>query len=324
MSDLRLVDTELRRFQARRAVRWLVALSLLIALIVNVVQLARSATSTSYRPGIAFDPLPASCLIGTRDGRPLADRRCLEQAGVGFGVGAEGFHSDKDPIPQATQMFVRSFQDRRVRVGRTFETTIRGLGIAFTLLGVLLGSTFLAAEFGSAGLSTQLLFEPRRLRLYLAKAAGVFVGCALCAAIVIAWVGLLQLAASAIRGSTSGLDAGWLAARLADTGRVAAVCGLAGVCAVAVGSLARRTVVAVGAFFGVVIATGFLGGVSWGKPVARVSPMNALFAVGFGDLGDPEAFLGLRTLGGAVFLALVWAAALSIVGGLWFVRREVR
>jgi hypothetical protein len=83
-------------------------------------------------------------------------------------------------------------------------------------------------------------------------------------------------------------------------------------------------VVAVGIFFGVVIATGFLSGVAWGKPLGRVSPMNALFAMGFGDLNDPEAFIGLRTLGGAVFVALVWVAALSIVGSWWFVRREVR
>jgi hypothetical protein len=318
VSDLRLVDTELRRFQARRAVRWLVALCLLIGLIVNVVQLARSSPSTSYQRGDVFGEVPAACRVGTRDGLPVADLHCLERSGKGFGIGG---HTDS---PKVSAVVVRSFHDRTVRVGRTFEETIRGLGIAFALLGVLLGSTFLAAEFGSAGLSTQLLFEPRRARLYLAKAAGVFVGCAMCAVLIVAWVGLLQFAASAMRGSTNGVDAGWLAARLADTGRVAAACGLAGVCALAVGSLARRTVVAVGVFFGVVIATGFLGGVAWGKPLARVSPMNALFAMGFADLSDPEAFIGLRTLGGAVFLAFVWATALSIAGGWWFVRREVR
>jgi ABC-2 type transport system permease protein len=318
VNGLRLVDTELRRFQARRAVRWLVALCLLVALIVNVVQLARSSASTSYDRGDVFGQLPAACRIGTRDGLPLADLRCLERAGVGFGIRVPAHPPDTTPV------VVRSFHDKEVQVGRTFEETIRGLGIAFTLLGVLLGSTFLAAEFGSAGLSTQLLFEPRRVRLYLAKASGVFVGCALCAVVVIAWVGLLQFAVSAMRGSTSGLDAGWLAARLGDTGRVAATCGLAGICAIAVGSLARRTVVAVGIFFGLVIATGFLAGVSWGKPLGRMSPMNALFAMGFADFSDPEAFIGLRTLGGAVFLALVWVTALSIVGGWWFVRREVR
>jgi hypothetical protein len=320
VNGLRLVDTELRRFQARRAVRWLVALCLLVALIVNVVQLVRSSDTASYERGEIFGQLPAACRIGTRDGLPLADLGCLERAGVGgLGIGVPDQHT-----PESTKVVVRVPHDRELQVGRTFEGTIRGLGMALTLLGVLLGSTFLAAEFGSAGLSTQLLFEPRRVRLYLAKAAGVFVGAALCAVIVIVWAGVLQVAGSAIRGSTSGVDAGWLMARLADTARVAAVCGLAGICAVAVGSLARRTVVAVGVFFGLVIATGFLAGVSWGKPLGRLSPMNALFAVGFADLSDPDAFIGLRTLGGAVFLALVWGTALSIVGGWWFVRREVR
>jgi hypothetical protein len=83
-------------------------------------------------------------------------------------------------------------------------------------------------------------------------------------------------------------------------------------------------VVAVGVFFGLVVATGFLSGVSWGKPLARVSPMNSLFAVGFGDLEDPDPFLGLRTLPGAVGVSLAWVLFLSLVGAWWFGRREIR
>jgi hypothetical protein len=315
-----LLDTELRRFQARWAVRWLVGLSVALALVVNVVQLARSSASTSYEPGTVFGTVPATCHLGTRDGLPLADVRCLERAGAGFGPRFPG----PGPGPDTTDVVIRRLDDREVRVGRTFEGTVRGLGIALTLLGILLGSTFLSAEFGSAGLSTQLLFEPRRVRVYGAKALAVFLGCAVCAVAVVAWTGVLQFAVSAMRGSTAGVDAAWLASRVGDTARVAAVCGLAGMCAVAVGAVARRTVVAVGVFLGLVIATGFLGGVSWGRTIGRLSPMNALFAVGFGDLDDPDAFLGLRSLGGAVSIAVVWVLALSVLGAGWFVRREVR
>jgi hypothetical protein len=299
-------------------VRALVALGLLIAGIVNIVQLARSSTGTSYRRGAIFGGVPSECRTGTRDGLPLVDLGCLNHTRSGFGSGPI------EKAPQTTPVVFRSSHDRRVRIGRTFSETVRGLGIAFTLLGVLLGSTFLAAEFGSAGLSTQLLFEPRRGALYLAKVAGVFVGCFACAALLTAWVGVGQYAASAWRGKTTGVDAGWLAERLADTARAGVACGFAGVCALAVGSLARRTVVAVSVFFGLVIATGFLGNVRWGKPLARVSPMNVLFATAFGKFTDHEAFFGLHTIEGVVLLAVIWTAALSLIGAWWFNRREIR
>jgi hypothetical protein len=323
---LRLVDTELRRFGSRRAVRWLVALGLLIALVVNVVQLARSSVSASYTRGAVFGDVPATCNIGTREGLPLVELSCLGRAGSSFGIGTVREFGVGAPgqAPTPTPVIFRSVHDRKVRVGRTFEETVRGLGIAFALLGVLLGSTFLAAEFGSAGISTQLLFEPRRWWLYASKAVALFVGCGLCAVLLTVWVGIGQFGASAARGSTAGVDVGWVVERLADAGRVSAACGLASLCALGIGALARRTVVAVGIFFGLVIATGFLANVTWGKRVARLSPMNGLFATAFGKFNDAEAFIGLRTLRGAVVLALAWAIGLSLVGGWWFARREIR
>jgi hypothetical protein len=315
MTFLSLVGTELRRFELRRAMRWMLGLGLLLALIVNVVQLSRSAEHLAYTRAIVPGTLPASCTTGTHNGLPVVERRCAERAGV--------FRA-KGPDIRPNEVYVRVPVDRRVRVGRTFEETIRGLGIGLVLYGVLLGSTFLAAEFGAAGLSTQLLFEPRRVWLYVAKAIAVFLGAAISAAIIIVWCGLLQYVASALRGSTAGVDAGWLGDRAMDVLRAAAACGMGAVCATAVASVARRTVVAVGIFFGLVVGTGFLGNTSWGKPLARVSPMNTLFGVGFGDLHSPDGFFGLRTLTGAVTISLAWVVGLSVVGAWWFQRREVR
>ena len=312
-----LVATELRRFELRRAMRWMVGLGLLLALVVNVVQLTRSERTTSYERIVVFGSLDSGCRTGTHDGLPVIEVRCAEK--VGFEPGFEPVGHDDGQL-----VFVRRPDDRRVRFGQTLEETIRGLGIGLALFGVLLGSTFLAAEFGASGLSTQLLFEPRRVRVYLAKTVAVFIGAVASAAILIVWTALLQAAASALRGSTAGIDAAWLGERAADVLRASSACGLAAVCATAIGSITRRTVVAVGVFFGLVVATGFLSGVSWGKPLARVSPMNALFATGFGDLHDPDAFIGLKTLSGAVGVSLIWVVLLSCIGAWWFDRREVR
>jgi ABC-2 type transport system permease protein len=313
---VRLISTELRRFSQRRAVRWLFALCLLLSLIINGVQLARSEEGTSYNRG-GLPTLPAECQTGEHDGLPVIDEDCLNRNEEFLAVPPP---EDGRPV----DVYFAEPADRRVRVGRTFEDTIAGMAVALALLGVLIGATFLAAEFGAAGFGTQLLFEPRRWRLYGAKVAAVAIGCALVAVLLVAGTGLGQYVASALRGSTDGVDAGWFVDRTGDTVRAAGACALAAVCALGVGALARRTVVAVGIFFGVVIATGFLINTSWGRPIARASPMNGIFAMASGDFSNPETWGGLHTLAGALFVALAWAAGLSLLAGWWLSRTEIR
>jgi ABC-2 type transport system permease protein len=311
---VRLVGTEVRRFWRRRAVRWLVALGLLVALVVNVVQLVRSKETTSYQQ-VPVASAPEECRTGERDGLPVVDSACLDRSGA-FG----DFRLGQEPVV----VYLAQPSDRRVRIGRTFEDTIAGMGIALSLLGVLIGSTFLAAEFGASGFGTQLLFEPRRWLLYAAKVGAVAIGCALVAVLLVAWTGLGQFVASALRGSTEGVDGAWLVDRAGNTLRAAAACALAGVCALAVGALARRTVVAVVIFFGLVIATGFLINTSWGRPLGRNSPMNGVFAVGSGDFSNADTWAGLASLGGALAIAAAWAGGLSLLAGWWLSRSEIR
>jgi hypothetical protein len=313
---VRLVGTELRRFFRRRAVRWLVGLCLLLALVINVVQLARSSEGTAYNLG-GLPAVPAECRTGEHNGRPVVDEDCLNRTGGFFDLAPPG---EGKPV----EVYFAQPSDRRVRVGRTFEDTIAGMAVALALLGVLIGSTFLAAEFGAAGFGTQLLFEPRRWRVYGAKVAAVAVGCAIVAVLLVVWTGLGQLAASALRGSTAGVDAGWLVDRAGNTSRAVAACALAAVCALAVGAVARRTVVAVGIFFGVVIATGFLINTSWGRPIAKLSPMNGIFAVASGDFSNPDTWGGLHTLAGALLVGGAWAVGLSLLAGWWLSRTEIR
>lgn len=328
-SAARLLDTELRRFFARRAIRWLFGLGLLVALIVNVVQLARSSDQQVLRPAFVVGAdVPTVCRRGTQDGVVIADARCVARNSGGAGVGVGGFGREGPP-PQigagreVTRFLATEDRDRTVRVGRTFEETIRGMGVALVLLAVVMAATFLAAEFASNGLSTQLLYEPRRWWLYLAKVAAVGLGGAIVAVALVAWTGLGQYVASALRGSTAGVDAGWVAARAGDALRVGAAVALAASVSLAITAIARRTTVAVAVFFGQMIAVGFLANTSWGEGLARVSPINVLWALAFGHLGTDE-FAGLHTVAGAAALAVLWAIGATAVGGAWLASREIR
>jgi len=63
-----------------------------------------------------------------------------------------------------------------------------GIGVSTVLLGLalLIGATFAGADWSSGSMSNQLLFEPRRIRVWLAKAAAVLLGAAVVAALGLA------------------------------------------------------------------------------------------------------------------------------------------
>src|SRR6266700_4137835 len=114
-------------------------------------------------------------------------------------------------------------------------------------IAFVIGASFVGAEFGAGSLSTQLVFEPRRVRVVAVKAVAVGIGLAVLAAALLLYIGLLQWAGSSLRGVVAGLDSAWFTARAGDIGRVAGAVGLAGIAAFAITVVARRTVAAVAA-----------------------------------------------------------------------------
>ena len=66
-----------------------------------------------------------------------------------------------------------------------------GLGVITILMGLLMlvGTTFAGADWNSGSMSNQLLFEPRRARVWLAKAAAVFAVAVTTSAVLLAGFG---------------------------------------------------------------------------------------------------------------------------------------
>ena len=92
-----------------------------------------------------------------------------------------------------------------------------------------------------------------------------------------------------------------------------------------VATITKRTVAAVGVFFGMFISLNFLALTSWGKPIAKIMPINGLVAFALNRFEDSNSdFFGLRTLNGAAVLCVIWAAVATALACAWFERKEIR
>ena len=125
-----------------------------------------------------------------------------------------------------------------------------------SLLLVLAGTTFVGHDWNSGSMSNQLLFEPRRVRVWVAK-GGVVLGVAfaLCLIVITAyWLVLFAVARSRDLPAGNGLLVDCLQMGL----RGAVVAGLSALGGFALTMLFRSTVATLGVLFAVTIAGGLL------------------------------------------------------------------
>ena len=128
------------------------------------------------------------------------------------------------------------------------------LGTAFPLvvIGWLLGASFIGAEWHAGTVTTLLTWEPRRVRVVLAKAiVGIVAVFALTLALQAVLTAFLALAAS-LNGSTTGAE-GWLTETGAVAVRVSLLAALAGAIGFAFAAVGRNTAAALGVGFAYVV-----------------------------------------------------------------------
>jgi ABC-type transport system involved in multi-copper enzyme maturation permease subunit len=131
-----------------------------------------------------------------------------------------------------------------------------GTGIAvislLAALAMLVGTTFAGHDWNSGSMSNQLLFEPRRRRVWLAKAAAVFVTSLVVSALVLAlWWAAVWLLAGVRDVQVSQHVWGTIAASAARGSLLAAGAAVAGY---ALTMFFRSTVATLGIMFAVAVA----------------------------------------------------------------------
>jgi ABC-2 type transport system permease protein len=128
-----------------------------------------------------------------------------------------------------------------------------------SVLLLLAGATFVGHDWNSGSMSNQLLFEPRRLRVWTAKALAVFLVSTVLSLVVLTgyWLALWWLARSRDLPASTEI----LLDCLQDGARGALVAGFAAFGGYALTMLFRSTVATIGVLFAVAVAGGALIGV---------------------------------------------------------------
>lgn len=164
------------------------------------------------------------------------------------------------------------------------------------LLLLLLGTTFVGHDWNTGSMSNQLLFEPRRVRVWVTKAAAVTLLALVVATAVLAayWSGLLALSSARDLAVAGAVRADGYQ-QVLRTGVLAAGTALGGY---ALTMLFRSTVATVGVVLALAVASGALLGII-GEGSGRWTPPLNVLAVVQGETSyydesslPPECFTG--------------------------------
>ncbi len=322
---MRLLSVELSRFRSRRAIVLLALAALLVA--VALV----GATAWNTRPLTAVDRSDASAqadLEGQRSDLQLEVAACR--------VDPHDYLGPQSTAEDCASMLVPTAENYYPRKPLDFGTALRqeGLSLALIVAGlmVIAGATFGGADWSSGSLTNQLVFEPRRARLWLAKAAAVALGSGLVTLVALGtyWLGLGVVAQARDLGvpSSDVTDAVWHVLRGVALGTGA------GVGAFALTMVFRHTVATLALLFvysvGGEIAVNMLpieGAGRWSvgnNALGWLSPHHRYFDATIScDLGERCSSMQVMThLEAGTFLAILLAVSV-LVSLAWFKRRDV-
>ena len=189
---MRLLGVELSRFRSRRAI----VLTLLAAVALAAVMVGTTLYDT--RP-VSSDAMARAEQLAAQQAdqrRVVRDLQLCESDPETY-MGPGATEADcQQMLPQPEWYLERSVLSLREELNDT------GMALIFLLLvaAIIVGTTFSGADWASGSMGNQLLFEPRRVKVWLAKGAAVVLGVALFATLVLAVFWALLAGFAVMRG----------------------------------------------------------------------------------------------------------------------------
>lgn len=296
-----LLEVEMRRCLARRLTRVLIGVAVVASAVAGVVTFANTE---EHSP------------VGSAE-RAAERAEAIEQCERSFGgepidgpviLGEGGRRPSPQDVRELCESAVPTDLDQSLHLTDLWSATgdddsVWAVTSVFLGIGALIGAaSMVGAEWKAGTFTTLLTWEPRRVRLAVAKLAAV----AILAAVVTVLLQLVLAAAlfptMALKGTTSGADGEWLRAAAGGLGRSGALAGLAAVTGAGVAMTGRNTAAALGGAFAYLAI---------GESILRVwKPAQSRWLLG----ENATIFLTGRRLQGAPFERPVALATVTLVG----------
>jgi hypothetical protein len=300
---IRLLGVELRRFTWRRSFR----LFGLIA--IGFIALAATIVAFDSKPGAE-----AARAVTAQQEQMVAD--CVQY------TPAKQIPRRYDSVEEfCEEIGTPPIEQLDPRFRLTSLTDIfGGTSIPLIILGLAFGASFIGAEWHEGTITPLLTWQPRRALVLAAKAVAIFIAVILSALAIQTILGLALWLVAALRGTTEGADAAWLAETAGIALRGAIVAGLMALIGFAIGSVARNTTVAV--------IVGFVYFAIGEQLIRNLKPSWQPWFVGDNAaafvIGDTQEMFGLfRSPAGALLIVGLYAAVALGLATAWFKVRDV-
>jgi ABC-type transport system involved in multi-copper enzyme maturation permease subunit len=140
-------------------------------------------------------------------------------------------------------------QDRRFHY-ENLPGILEGMSWFAILLGWLLGASLVGAEWHAGTMTTLLTWEPRRIRVLLAKLVAAGALAFTLPAVLQLLLGVALLPAGLWRGTTDGIDSSWMRSLSGVGLRAAAVSVVGALIGCSIAAISRTTAAALGIAFG--------------------------------------------------------------------------
>jgi ABC-2 type transport system permease protein len=305
---MRLLRSEFLRARSRRLVPMLIVAGL-IGIVVGLTIAAVYAdkpTSTEIAEAQArYDKEVQRCLSG----------RYLGPSGqlpVGYDSLEEFCHDNSGPYVDGVLL-------------RDLDAILQGIATFVILLGTLLGASLGGADWTSDTMTTLLTWEPRRVRVFFARALVVAVFVAATTLFLQAVFSGVYALVTATRGSTAFLPTHFWTDVASTIGRVSVMATALGLVAYVVAMIGRSTVASLGALFGYLIL--FEGVIAGFRPsvqgnllvraasviVSHVPIVDYSHDVSYGSNAQPPILMDVPRAWMVVGVYLVILAAVSLV-----------
>ncbi|HEX9235712.1 MAG TPA: hypothetical protein VF972_05495 [Actinomycetota bacterium] len=305
-----LIAVEARRYTSRRLVRVLMALAVLGIVIGATVMFFRSQRLT-----------PAQTRAEVQAAQ-IRHRQQIQRCSAGeFGIPPSQIPPGKT-LPQ----FCQDIAGRPQIQDKAFHLTdlrAASLGVSHVLIALflLLGASFIGAEWHAGTMTTLLTWEPRRVRVLAAK-VGVAAAMAFAGTIFLLLIlGLALVPVATLHGTTVGADATWLRGLMGLALRAGATAAIAATLGGALASIGRNTAAALGVAFGyLAILEPLLRGLRPGWSSWLVANNVGTFVEGTRNLN--EGFASRSPIAAGVLVG-IYTIGLAVIAASMFRARDV-